>query len=45
VYERPRWFLDENNVKDMLCFKNNVDDEVVLVNILRENFDILQNHT
>ena len=36
--------MDENDVEGMLCFKNSVDDKVILVNVLRENFDILQNY-
>jgi len=36
--------LDENDVEVMLCFKNSVNDEVVLANVLKENFDIFQNH-
>jgi len=36
--------LDKDDVKNILHFKNGVDDEVVLANVLRENFDILQNH-
>ena len=44
LYERPRQFLDEDDVKSILHFKNDVDDEVVLTNVLRENFDILRNY-
>jgi len=44
VYERPRQFLDENDVEGMLCSKNSVNDEVVLANVLKEYFDIFQNH-
>jgi len=36
--------MNENDVNGTLYFKNGIDNEVVLVNILRENFDILQNH-
>ena len=44
VYERPRGFLDENDIGSTLCFKNGVNNKIVLTNVLRENFDILQNY-
>ena len=44
AYERPRQFLDKNDVKSTLCFKNDVNNVVVLVNVLRANSNILQNH-
>jgi len=30
------WFLDEYDIKALIDFKNSVDEEVILSNILRE---------
>ena len=40
MYEGSRWFLDEDNVKRQVRFKNGVNDKVILANILRIDFDI-----
>ena len=34
VDSRPRWLLDEYNVKVLINFKDCVNDKVVLLNIL-----------
>ena len=44
TYKGPRWFLNKDDVIRIICFKYNIDDKVVLANILRENFDVFQNH-
>ena len=41
----PRGFLDEDDVKLALSFKNGVDDEGVFLNILRKNSEIFHNHS
>ena len=40
LYVRPRWLLDEDNIKWGICLENSVDDEIVLVNILRKNMNV-----
>ena len=40
-YVRPRWLLDEDNIKWGICFENSVDDEIVLVNVLRKDMNVL----
>ena len=41
LYIGPRWLLDEYDVKRELCFKNGVDDKIILVNVLREDTNVL----
>jgi len=36
--------LDEDDIENILGFKNSVDNKVVLANVLGENFNILQNY-
>ena len=31
---RLRWFLSEDNIKIFIVFKNNISNEIVLLNIL-----------
>ena len=40
----PRWFLNEDNVKVIVDFKNQTDNEVIFLNILWKNLQIFQNH-
>ena len=35
-----KWFLDKDNIERQVCFKNSVNDRVVLVNILRIDLGI-----
>jgi len=39
MYEGPRWFLDEDNIKKQMHFKDSMNYEVV-ANVLRIDFDI-----
>ena len=41
----PRGFLDEDDVKLALSFKNSVDDEGVFLNILQKNSEIFHNYS
>ena len=40
LYVRPRWLLDEYNIKWVICLENSVDDEIVLVNVLRKDMNV-----
>ena len=40
----PRWFLDEDNVEIVIDFEYSVDNEIVLLNVLRKNLQVLDNH-
>jgi len=40
MYEGPKWFLDKDNVKRWVYFKDGMNYEVVLANILKIDFDI-----
>ena len=39
-----RQFLDEDNIKIVVDFKDSVDNEIILSNILRKNLQVLHNH-
>ena len=39
-YVRPRWLLDEDNIKWEIYLENSVDDEIVLVNVLRKDMNV-----
>ena len=41
VYWGLRWFLNEYDVIQIMSFKYGINDKIVLVNILRENFNVL----
>ena len=40
----PRRFLNEDNVKVMVNFEDQVDNEIILLNILWKDFQVFQNH-
>ena len=41
---RPGRFLDKKNIELVLGFKDGVDDDGVLVNVLRKNLEMFHNH-
>ena len=41
---RPERFLDKKDIKLILGFKDDIDDDGVLVNVLRKNLEIFHNH-
>ena len=40
----PEQFLNKDNIEVVVDFENQTDDEIILLNILRKNFQVLQNH-
>ena len=44
MYISLRQFLNEYDVESEMSFKNSIDYEVVLVNILRKDVNLFQNH-
>ena len=36
--------MNKNNVKVMVDFEDQTDDEIILSNVLQKNFQVLQNH-
>ena len=41
---QPGWFLNKYYIKLKLGFQDCVNNEIVFLHILQENFDILDNH-
>ena len=41
---RPGQFLNEKDIELILGFKNGIDDDRVLANVLRKNLEIFHNH-
>ena len=41
---RPGWFLDKKDIELILGFKDGIDDDGVLANILQKNLEIFHNH-